>query len=150
MTTATGATTAADLDLKDSIIGASVGSRFGHDNYSNANLIAATKVTNADVYNADGDKIGWLDEVVIGKQTGKVEYVVLAVGGFLGLGERYAAMPWDRLTYDEAKGGYNIDATGDQIRSQPHYDREGMNEVRPDAPAFTGMAGTATDPNRAI
>lgn len=131
MTTETGATAVADLATETSIIGASVGGLFGKENYSDANLIAATKVTNTNVYNADGDKLGWLDEVVIDKQTGKVAYVVLAVGGFLGIGERYHALPWDRLTYDDAKGGYNVDLTGDQLRESPHYDRDGRDEVIP-------------------
>lgn len=139
MTTETGATTVEDLKATaqdgDQLIGVSVGSRFGSKNYSDANLIAATKVTNTSVYNADGDKLGWLDEVVIDKRTGKVSYVVLAVGGFLGLGERYVALDWDRLNYDEEKGGYNIDATGDQVRSMETFDREGAPFVET-APAI--------------
>jgi sporulation protein YlmC with PRC-barrel domain len=131
MTTATGATTVDDLKATardgDQIIGASVGSKFGNANYSNENLIAATKVTNTHVYNRDGDKLGWLDEVVIDKISGRVEYVVLAVGGFLGINERYLPLPWERLTYDESKKGYNIDLSGDQLRSSTTYDREGLN-----------------------
>lgn len=137
MTTETGATTIDDLKQRavegDELVGVSVGSKFGAENYSDANLIAATKVTNAHVYNADGDKLGWLDEVVIDKRSGRVEYVVLAIGGFLGLGERYIPIPWDKLVYDEDKGGYNIDATGDQVRGMTHYDREGMDPIGPAA-----------------
>lgn len=135
MTTETGATTVEDLKSQavkgDELVGVSVGSKFGGENYSDQNLIAATKVTNASVYNADGDKLGWLDEVVLNKRSGQAEYVVLAVGGFLGLGERYVAIPWDKLVYDEDKGGYNIDATGDQVRGMTHYDREGLDPVAP-------------------
>ena len=128
-----GVTTAESLKAhaQDSILGSSTGSRFGSANYSDAALIAATKVTNTDVYNGAGEKLGWLDEVVIDKRSGKVAYVVLAVGGFLGLGERYVPMPWERLTYDEDKGGYNIDLTGDQLRSTTTYDREGMDARDP-------------------
>jgi sporulation protein YlmC with PRC-barrel domain len=140
MTTESGATSIDDLKATahegDQLVGVSVGSKFGSKNYSDANLIAATKVTNTSVYNADGDKLGWLDEVVIDKRTGKVSYVVLAVGGFLGLGERYVALDWDRLVYDEEKGGYNIDATGDQVRSMDTFDREGAPYVD-ETPAAT-------------
>lgn len=124
MTTESGATTAEDLTTSDNVVGASVGGFFARDNYSNDELIAATKVTNAKVYNKDGDKIGWLDEVVLNKHSGQVEYVVLAVGGFLGLGERYHRLPWERLVYDEDKGGYNIDLTGDEVRGAPHFSRD--------------------------
>ena len=124
MTTDTGATTIEDLQTDDNVIGASVGGFFAQGNYSNDELIAATKVTNAKVYNKDGDKIGWLDEVVLEKRTGRVAYVVLAVGGFLGIGERYHRLPWERLVYDEDKKGYNIDLTGEEVRSAPHFSRD--------------------------
>lgn len=124
MTTDTGATTAEDLRTEDNVTGASVGGFFARDNYSDGDLIAATKVTNTKVYNKDGDKVGWLDEVVLEKTSGRVAYVVLAVGGFLGIGERYHRLPWERLVYDESKGGYNIDLTGDEVRSAPHYSRD--------------------------
>lgn len=128
MTTESGATTAADLKTEDSVIGASIGSNIAQSNYHDHELIAATKVTNTKVYNADGDKVGWLDEVVLDKRTGKVAYVVLAVGGFLGLGEKYHRLPWDRLNYDAEKGGYNIDMTGDQVRAETAYDRADLND----------------------
>lgn len=124
-----------DLQANDKIIGASVGSRFGHDNYHDGRLVAATQVTNKDVYNGAGEKLGWLDEVVIDKVTGKVEYVVLAFGGVLGIGEKYHPLPWDRLTYDEAKGHYNIDATSDEVGAMHQYDRAGMDEYRTSARA---------------
>lgn len=129
-TTTANVTTKNSLEAHDNILGASVGARFGHDNYHDGRLVAATQVTNKDVYNGAGDKLGWLDEVVIDKETGKVEYVVLAFGGFLGINEKYHPLPWNRLTYDEAKGHYNIDATNDEIGTMRHYDRADMDGYR--------------------
>ncbi len=124
------ATTTADLEANDIILGASVGSRFGHDNYHDGRLVAATQVTNKDVYNGAGEKLGWLDEVVIEKETGRVAYVVLAFGGFLGINQKYHPLPWDRLNYDADKGHYNIDATDEQVGSMETYDRAGMDAYR--------------------
>ena len=39
------------------------------------------------------------------------------------------------LTYDESKGGYNIDLTSEQLKSAPSYSREEMSR----------FGGTATD-----
>lgn len=141
--TATAATTAEDLPTEEKVFGASVGGAFGRDNYEEADLVTATGVTNQDVYNADGDKVGWLDEVVIEKMTGQVAYVVLAVGGFLGIGERYHRLAWDRLTYDEAKNGFNIDLTGDQMREAPHFSREEVKARGTVPPAYEPAAAPA-------
>jgi sporulation protein YlmC with PRC-barrel domain len=129
-TTTANVTTTESLQAHDTILGASVGSRFGHDNYHDSRLVTATQVTNKDVYNGAGDKLGWLDEVVIDKQTGKVEYVVLAFGGFLGINEKYHPLPWERLNYDEAKGHYNIDASNEEIGTMHQYDRAGIDQYR--------------------
>jgi sporulation protein YlmC with PRC-barrel domain len=44
------------------------------------------------VYNEANEKIGDINDVVLDK-SGKVEKVVLGVGGFLGMGEHYVASP---------------------------------------------------------
>ena len=87
-------------------------------------LIAADKVEGTRVYNRAGDLLGTVDEVMIGKRSGKVAYAVMSFGGFLGIGERYHPLPWNVLTYDEDKGGYVIDVGEEQLRSAPHFTRE--------------------------
>jgi sporulation protein YlmC with PRC-barrel domain len=48
------------------------------------------------VYNASGQSIGDLNDVVIDKE-GKISALVVGVGGFLGLGEKNVAVNWDQL-----------------------------------------------------
>jgi hypothetical protein len=43
------------------------------------------------------------------------------LAAFLGIGQRYHALPWNVLTYDTGKGGYVISATKDQLMSAPHF-----------------------------
>jgi hypothetical protein len=87
-------------------------------------LIAADKVEGTKVYNRAGDLLGTVDEVMIGKRSGKVAYAVMSFGGFLGIGERYHPLPWNVLDYDEDKGGYVVDMSEDQLKSAPHFSRE--------------------------
>jgi len=87
-------------------------------------LIAADKVEGTRVYNRAGDLLGTVDEVMIGKRSGKVAYAVMSFGGFLGIGERYHPLPWNVLSYDDDKGGYVIDVGEEQLRSAPHFTRE--------------------------
>lgn len=87
-------------------------------------LISADKVIGTPVYNANGDRLGTIDGIMLHKISGRVAFAVLSVGGFLGIGERYHPLPWDVLTYDEDKGGYNVDLKEDQLRGAPHYSRQ--------------------------
>jgi sporulation protein YlmC with PRC-barrel domain len=89
-------------------------------------LISADKVTGTTVYNAAGDNLGSIHDLMIDKYNGRVAYAVMSFGGFLGIGEKYHPLPWNVLTYDENKGGYNIDLTAEQLRSAPSYSPDEM------------------------
>jgi hypothetical protein len=50
------------------------------------------------VYNEANEKIGEINDVILDK-SGKADKVVLSVGGFLGMGERYVAVPFDQIKW---------------------------------------------------
>lgn len=54
-------------------------------------------LTGTDVRNIDDETLGSVHDVVLDPATGSVSYVLVARGGFLGLGEEYVAVPWERL-----------------------------------------------------
>ena len=66
----------------------------------NAAVISASKVTGTNVYNTDGDHLGEIYDVMLDKRSGNIAYAVMSFGGFLGIGERYHALPWATLKYD--------------------------------------------------
>src|SRR5664280_2588516 len=58
----------------------------------------SSKLIGVDVYNDANEKIGDIEELIVDK-SGKVEHVVLGVGGFLGMGEHYVAVAFDKLKW---------------------------------------------------
>ena len=90
-------------------------------------LISADKVQGTAVYDAGGERLGTIDSLMLNKRAGKVAYAVMSFGGFLGIGERYHPLPWDCLTYDVDKGGYNIGHTADTLRKGPNYSRDDID-----------------------
>jgi len=61
-----------------------------------AQNIGVDRMLDADVYSAEGDSVGEVSDIVLSKE-GKPQYVVVAFGGFLGLGEERVAIPFDML-----------------------------------------------------
>lgn len=92
-------------------------------------LIAADKVIGTAVYDAAGERLGTIDSIMLNKRSGKVAYAVMSFGGFLGIGERYHPLPWNTLTYDEAKGGYNVEHSADDLRQAPNYSRDEVDTL---------------------
>ena len=88
------------------------------------NLIGSDKVEGTAVYGADDRKIGSIERVMIDKISGRVSYVVLGFGGFLGLGNDHYPLPWQSLKYDTGIGGYRTGVTEDQLRGAPKYSGE--------------------------
>jgi hypothetical protein len=84
-------------------------------------LIGSDKVEGTKVYGPDGNHIGHVERLMIGKLDGRVSYAVLAFGGFLGMGEDYYPLPWAALTYREDLGGYVVNVTEEELKQAPKY-----------------------------
>lgn len=85
-------------------------------------LISAEKVDGTNVYGADDSHMGHVKSVMIGKRDGKVRHAVLSIGGFLGMGDRYHSVPWEKLDYDTKLGGYKLNVTEDELKGAPTFD----------------------------
>jgi hypothetical protein len=84
-------------------------------------LIGSDKVEGTAVYRSNGEKIGKIIRLMIGKQSGKVGYAVMSFGGFMGIGEDYYPLPWSLLTYNPRLEGYEVNITDAQLKSAPKY-----------------------------
>jgi sporulation protein YlmC with PRC-barrel domain len=60
----------------------------------------ASKLMGLDVYNEANEKLGDINELILDKN-GKVNAVVIGVGGFLGMGEHDIAVSMDKLKFVE-------------------------------------------------
>lgn len=85
------------------------------------NLIGSDKVEGTAVYGEGAKKIGSIKRVMLDKASGKVSYVVLSFGGFLGIGDDYYPLPWHSLKYDQRLEGYVTGLTEDKLRGAPKY-----------------------------
>ena len=60
----------------------------------------ASKLMGLDVYNEANEKLGDINELILDKN-GKINAVVIGVGGFLGMGEHDIAVTMDKLKFVE-------------------------------------------------
>ena len=61
-------------------------------------LMRGSQLMGIDVYGADNQKIGDIDEVLVDRQ-GKIHGLVVGVGGFLGIGQKDVAIPFDQVQW---------------------------------------------------
>jgi len=82
--------------------------------------VDANKLIGRKIVNTNGDTVGEVDSVVI-DQGGKVRYVIVGVGGFLGIGKKDVALAWDQLTIAENGEKVTTSATKDQLAALPEH-----------------------------
>src|SRR3712207_1963628 len=84
-------------------------------------LMRGSRLMGIDVYGADNQKIGDIDEVLVDRQ-GKIHGLVVGVGGFLGIGQKDVAIPFDQVQWmsnqevqasaGAGQGGYGTNTAG--------------------------------------
>jgi len=91
------------------------------------NLYRGSKFIGADVENAQGENLGDIKDIVFDAR-GQIEYAVLGFGGFLGMGEKYFAVPWAALkAVAGQKPGdrehYVLNMDKERLKNAPGFDK---------------------------
>lgn len=79
----------------------------------------ASKVIGSPVVNDANDTVGTVDDVIIG-QDGTTPFVVLSVGGFLGMGTKLVVLPYQQLKTMDRKI-VMPGATKDALKDLPEF-----------------------------
>lgn len=95
--------------------------------------LSASTLTGDKARNAAGDDLGKIEEIVIDLDSGRVAYAVLAAGGFLGMGDKFFAIPWDRLTVDTDAKEVVIDVDNEMLEKAPGFDKDNWPNVHDNA-----------------
>ena len=110
-----------------------------------------TKIIGADVYDSAADdaaKIGDVKDIVISND-GKAKYIVIGVGGFLGIGEKNVAYDFSKAEWVEKKGERWLVAktSKEDLTAQPDFDLKAYDTTASNAaaPANNEPAATTTD-----
>ncbi len=65
------------------------------------NVVPAKKtVIGSKVINQQNEDLGKIEDIVIDADAGRIAYAVLSFGGFLGLGDKYFAIPWEAFRFN--------------------------------------------------
>ncbi|HWF61465.1 MAG TPA: small metal-binding protein SmbP [Nitrospira sp.] len=96
-------------------------------------LVGVTKATNLigkRVTNLEGKNLGEIKDLVIDwRSGGYIEYAVLSFGGFLGLGDKYFAIPWEVMVLSHDKEQFILNVKEERLRSAPGFDKDNWPDM---------------------
>ncbi|MHB1677510.1 MAG: PRC-barrel domain-containing protein [Sulfuriferula sp.] len=106
---------------------------FGNPDFEEAGhgpkLMGADTLIGNDVYNHDDEDLGDIKEIMLDMHRGKVAYAVLSFGGFLGMGEKLFAVPWQALTLDTVEKRFVLNVDKERLKNAPGFDQDNWPDM---------------------
>lgn len=103
------------------------------------NHILSSDLTGTTVYGVKNENIGEIDDVVLDRE-GRVVAVIVGVGGFLGIGEKSVAIPFQALEIAPATEAQNRTSSQQpQGQPMPKSSKTAKGTVQPERVVLRGM-----------
>lgn len=87
-------------------------------------VLSAKSLIDTSVVNRSGEDLGKLEEMMIDLNSGRVAYAVISFGGFLGIGDKYFALPFEALTVDTDDEKIVLDVEKEILENAPGFDKD--------------------------
>ena len=111
-------------------------------------LMGADTLIGDSVVNAAEEDLGDIKEIMLDMQTGQVAYAVLAFGGFLGLGEKLFAVPWQALHLDTVNKRMVLNVEKERLKNAPGFDKDAWPDMSDVSWAIGIHSYYGTEPSR--
>ncbi|MGZ5201890.1 MAG: PRC-barrel domain-containing protein [Telluria sp.] len=111
-------------------------------------LMGADTLLGDSVVNGSDEDLGDIKEIMLDMQTGQVAYAVLAFGGFLGMGEKLFAVPWQALHLDTVNKRFVLNIDKDRLKNAPGFDKDSWPDMSDMTWASQIHSFYGTDPMR--
>lgn len=91
-------------------------------------LSASTIIGDA-VENSSGEHLGKIEELMIDVEQGRIAYAVLSFGGFMGLGDKLFAIPWNALRVNTQEHKFVLEADKNTLEAAPGFDKDNWPDM---------------------
>ncbi len=90
----------------------------------NPEFLSAGTMKGDKVINEAGEDLGKIEELMIDLQDGRIAYAVLSFGGFLGLGDKLFAIPWQALSLRVHEHAFVLNISKDVLKDAEGFDKD--------------------------
>ena len=91
--------------------------------------LTASSIVGDKIYNNTEEKLGEIKDLMMNVHDGKIEYVIIEFGGFLGIGEKYFAVPYRALSLDTDRHAYILNQKREVLENAPGFDKDHWPET---------------------
>jgi hypothetical protein len=112
-------------------------------------LMGADTLIGDSVVNGADEDLGDIKEIMLDMHSGQVAYAVLAFGGFLGMGEKLFAVPWQALHLDTVNKRFVLNIDKERLKNAPGFNPDAWPDMSDVQWANQIHTFYGTDPHRA-
>ncbi len=112
-------------------------------------LMGADTLIGDSVVNGQEEDLGEIKEIMLDTRTGQVAYAVLSFGGFLSMGEKLFAVPWQALQLDTLNKRFVLNVDKDKLQNAPGFDPDAWPDMSDLAWSNQIHSFYGTDPSQA-
>ena len=87
-------------------------------------LLSSSTICGDHVKNAAGEDLGKIEDLMIDLFSGRIAYAVLSFGGFLKMGNKLFAIPWEALTVDTIKKEFVLQVDKSRLENATGFDKD--------------------------
>jgi sporulation protein YlmC with PRC-barrel domain len=105
--------------------------KFEGDPDVNVNLkfLTASTIIGDKVLNMEDEDMGSIHDIMLDIRSGKIEYYVIEFGGFLGIGEKFFAIPFHLLKVDPEHKVFRFNEKRETLKKAPGFDKNHWPET---------------------
>ena len=92
-------------------------------------VLSSSTISSDRVKNAAGEDLGKIEDLMIDVNTGRIAYAVLSFGGFLKVGNKLFAIPWQALRLDAANKQFILDVDKSVLEKAPGFDKDNWPDM---------------------
>jgi sporulation protein YlmC with PRC-barrel domain len=86
-------------------------------------VLSASSLKGDKVVNQQGEDLGKIEELMIDLDRGRIAFAVLSFGGFLGMGDKLFAIPWQAFAVDPAQKRLILNTKKELLEKATGFDK---------------------------
>jgi len=112
-------------------------------------ILTASSVIGDGIASKNGKSIGKIKDVMLNILDGKIQYLVIEFGGFMGFGEKLFAVPFSAVRLNARNQEFVLDIEKEFLEKAPGFDKDHWPETNSHYFDVNAYWGTFMGPNTA-
>jgi len=83
----------------------------------------ASEIIGMEVRNADNEKLGKVEDLIVDLASGHMSYAILSMGGVLGIGDKLVLVPANQFNYGLAEKKLTLNTSKEVLQNAPRFEK---------------------------